>query len=132
MAIIYTYPIKAKPVIQDLVVITDSEDRNFTKQSTLEAILELIDCSKLESDCGFCTTSISNVTLPGGTIISASNCGDGIEFTSSGGTVAISNPSGNVINLEAVGGGGGGRLPLLWFVFIFYIWIGSAPTAHAK
>lgn len=108
MAIIYTYPIKAKPVIQDLVVITDSEDRNFTKQSTLEAILELIDCSKLESDCGFCTTSISNVTLPGGTIISASDCGDGIEFTSSGGTVAISNPSGNVINLEAVGGGGGG------------------------
>ena len=108
MAIIYTYPIKTNPVIQDLVVITDSENKNFTKQTSLQAILELIDCSKLESDCGFCTTSISNVTLPGGTIISASDCGDGIEFTSSGGTVAISSPGGNVINLEAVGGGGGG------------------------
>ena len=108
MAIIYTYPIKTNPVIQDLVVITDSQNKNFTKQTSLQAILELIDCSKLENDCGFCTTSISNVTLPGGTIISASDCGDGIEFTSSGGTVAISNPGGNVINLEAVGGGGGG------------------------
>jgi len=159
MAIIYTYPIKTNPVVGDLVVITDSQDKNFTKQTNIGAILDLLDCAKVESDCGFCTTSLTKVNVPSGSAVEALDCGtemsltssdgsilingaggnvidlvgtggcsdvfkeislpgpvtltasgcdDGFKFTSTGGTIAISNPVGNSINLEAVGGGGGG------------------------
>jgi len=42
MAIIYTYPKKADPVLGDLVVISDSEEQNKTKQSSLSGIKTLI------------------------------------------------------------------------------------------
>ena len=159
MAIIYTYPIKTNPVVGDLVVITDSQDKNFTKQTNIGAILDLLDCAKVESKCGFCTTSLTKVNVPSGSAVEALDCGtemsltssdgsilingaggnvidlvgtggcsdvfkeislpgpvtltasgcdDGFKFASAGGTIAISNPVGNSINLEAVGGGGGG------------------------
>lgn len=43
MAIIYTYPKKASPVLGDLVVISDSQEQNKTKQSSLSGIKTLID-----------------------------------------------------------------------------------------
>ena len=42
MAIIYTYPLKQKPVPADLVVITDSQDRNYTKQCSIQSIIDII------------------------------------------------------------------------------------------
>ena len=42
MAIIYTYPKKASPVLGDLVVISDSQEHNKTKQSSLSGIKTLI------------------------------------------------------------------------------------------
>jgi hypothetical protein len=42
MAIIYTYPKKASPVLGDLVVISDSQEQNKTKQSSLSGIKTLI------------------------------------------------------------------------------------------
>ena len=38
MAIIYTYPVKTTPVDADLVLISDSEDSNNTKQVTVSSI----------------------------------------------------------------------------------------------
>lgn len=43
MAIIYTYPKKANPVLGDLVVISDSQEQNKTKQSSLLGIKTIID-----------------------------------------------------------------------------------------
>lgn len=43
MAIIYTYPKKDSPVLGDLVVISDSQEQNKTKQSSLSGIKTLID-----------------------------------------------------------------------------------------
>lgn len=89
MAIIYTYPIKTNPVVGDLVVITDSQDKNFTKQTNIGAILDLLDCAKVESKCGFCTTSLSAINSPAGTAVVADDCGDSITFTSSDASVTI-------------------------------------------
>lgn len=86
MAIIYTYPLKYKPVAADLVVITDSEDRNFTKQCSIQSIIELFDCDK----CTFCTTSISKINTPSGTPVESITCGEEINFTSSDASVSIS------------------------------------------
>ena len=41
MAIIYTYPVKTTPVDADLVLISDSEDSNNTKQVTISSIKAL-------------------------------------------------------------------------------------------
>ena len=86
MAIIYTYPIKQKPVAADLVVITDSEDKNFTKQCSIQSIIELFDCDL----CTFCTTSISKINTPSGTPVESITCGEEINFTSSDASVSIS------------------------------------------
>ncbi len=85
MAIIYTYPIKQKPVAADLVVITDSEDKNFTKQCSIQSIIELFDCDL----CTFCTTSISKITTPSGDALESITCGEEISFTSSDTSVSI-------------------------------------------
>ena len=106
MAIIYTYPIKTNPVLGDLVVITDSKDKNFTKQTNIGAILDLIDCSKLESDCGFCTTSISQVNSPAGTPVLADDCGSSLNLTSSDASVTITGDAlTNTIDFKSSGVG---------------------------
>ncbi len=43
MAIIYTYPTKATPNTNDLILISDSEDSNKTKQITISGIKDTID-----------------------------------------------------------------------------------------
>ena len=45
MAIIYTYPI-VTPELRDLVVITDASDKNFTKQASIQDIIDLFDPQK--------------------------------------------------------------------------------------
>ena len=103
MAIIYTYPI-VTPELRDLVVITDASDKNFTKQASVQAIIDLFDCSK----CSFCTTSISKINTPSGGPIEALHCDSEINFTSSDGSVTIAGDAvSNTIDLKAVGGGGG-------------------------
>ena len=42
MAIIYTYPLKATPIMEDSVVITDTEDKNKTKITSLKSLAAII------------------------------------------------------------------------------------------
>ena len=42
MAIIYTYPLKATPIMEDSVVITDTEDKNKTKITSLNSLAAII------------------------------------------------------------------------------------------
>ena len=44
MAIIYTYPVKLKPVKEDLIVLTDSQggQGNKTKSATLESLSKAV------------------------------------------------------------------------------------------
>ena len=103
MAIIYTYPIKQKPVAADLVVITDSEDKNFTKQCSIQSIIELFDCDL----CTFCTTSISKIATPSGEAVESITCGEEISFTSSDASVSIiGNNATKTIDFKAGGSDG--------------------------
>ena len=103
MAIIYTYPI-VTPELRDLVVITDASDKNFTKQASIQDIIDLFDCSK----CSFCTTSISKINTPAGGPIEALHCDSELNFTSSDASVTITGDAvTKTIDLKAIGGGGG-------------------------
>ena len=67
------------------MVITDSEDKNFTKQCSIQSIIELFDCDL----CTFCTTSISKIATPSGEAVESITCGEEISFTSSDASVSI-------------------------------------------
>jgi hypothetical protein len=81
MAIIYTYPTKATPANDDLILISDSADSNKTKQ-------------------------IKVSSLPGGSAagVSSFNTLTG-AVTITGGTNVTLNPVGNNIEINAAGGG---------------------------
>tara|TARA_R110002020_G_scaffold27115_5_gene87329 strand:+ start:651 stop:3665 length:3015 start_codon:yes stop_codon:yes gene_type:complete len=106
MAIIYTYPI-VTPELRDLVVITDASDKNFTKQASIQDIIDLFyfDCSK----CDYCTTSINKIIPSVGEIVESTDCDTGINFTSSDASVTITgNNTTKTIDFKGAGGGGGG------------------------
>ena len=108
MAIIYTYPLKYKPVAADLVVITDSENRNYTKQASVQSIIDLFDCTK----CDICSSTISTITSPAGDTITALACDTKINFTSSDASVSITGDAvTDTIDFKASGGGGGSCPP---------------------
>ncbi len=90
MAVIYTYPIKAVPEGDDLILISDSKDK-FTKQ---------IKVSSISGGSGGdgCVNAISGIQTPAGTY-SASLCAT-TSFTSTGGSVSISGTAAGV-NFEA-------------------------------
>ena len=75
MAIIYTYPIKSNPASSnDLIIISDSEDKNFTKQ---------IKVSQLPGGSGSGVTSVTNVD---GSLIASPTTGNVIVSSASSGT----------------------------------------------
>ncbi len=103
MAIIYTYPI-VTPELRDLVVITDASDKNFTKQASIQEIIDLFyfDCSK----CDYCTTSITKITPSAGDVVEAIECDTGVNFTSSDASVTITgNNTTKTIDFKASGSG---------------------------
>jgi len=84
MAIIYTYPIKATPILADTVIITDTESEdpeNRTKQTSIASIKNTINVvdsfNSLKGD----------VTITGGTNITLTPSSNNIEINSTGGTV---------------------------------------------
>ena len=112
MAIIYTYPTKATPNDNDLILISDSEDSNKTKQvkistlpggsgsgvSSVTAVLPL-------ASTGGGTPAISLTGLTGfgttGQVIKVNSNADGLEWGTDGGSV----PDGNIYEVQYNGNG---------------------------
>jgi len=112
MAIIYTYPVKATPNDNDLILISDSEDSNNTKQvkistlpggsgsgvSSVTAVLPL-------ASTGGSTPAISLTGLTGfgttGQVIKVNSNADGLEWGTAGGGAA---PQGNDNNVQLKSG----------------------------
>jgi hypothetical protein len=112
MAIIYTYPTKATPNDNDLILISDSEDSNKTKQvkistlpggsgsgvSSVTAVLPL-------ASTGGGTPAISLTGLTGfgttGQVIKVNSNADGLEWGADGGSV----PAGNIYEVQYNGNG---------------------------
>ncbi len=113
MAIIYTYPIKTTPSDNDLILISDSEDSNKTKQvkistlpggsgsgvSSVTAVLPL-------ASTGGGTPAISLTGLTGfgttGQVIKVNSSEDGLEWGTAGGSA----PQGNDNNVQLKSGTG--------------------------
>lgn len=84
MAIIYTYPKLNNPQGNELVVVSDVNNKNSTRLITLQSIASLI-----PSGGDGCSNAISGIQTPVGTY-NANLCTT-TSFTSSGGSVSISN-----------------------------------------
>jgi len=80
MAIIYTYPVKATPANDDLILISDSADSNKTKQ---------IKVSSLPGGSSAGVSSLNTltgaVTITGGTNVTLTTVGNNIEINAAGG-----------------------------------------------
>jgi len=127
MAIIYTYPVKATPNDNDLILISDSEDSNKTKQvkistlpggsgsgvSSVTAVLPL-------ASTGGGTPAISLTGLTGfgaaGQVIKVNSGADGLEWGAAGVTQIIAGTNVTIDPVSGVGSvtinasGGGGSL----------------------
>jgi hypothetical protein len=80
MAIIYTYPTKATPALEDLILISDISAKKLTKNATIASLKETINVvDSLNSLTG-------DVTITGGTNITLNPSGNNIEINSSGGS----------------------------------------------
>ena len=80
MAIIYTYPTKATPALEDLILISDISAKKLTKNATIASLKETINVvDSFNSLTG-------NVTITGGTNITLNTSGNNIEINSSGGS----------------------------------------------
>ena len=101
MAIIYTYPVKTVPSLQDSIVITDEADNKKTKITGIGAIIALITGD-------FCTTSMSQIDPDVGDTVTAVDCATAIRFTSSDASVTITgNDVAKIIDFTTAGGSGG-------------------------
>ena len=94
MPIIYTYPKLLNPIGNELVVITDVNDKKFTKQITIAQIAGLLPGG---DGCGTAITEI--VDNLGASLYTAPACSP-MEIVSSDGTVSITS-TGSGINLSA-------------------------------
>ena len=106
MAIIYTYPTKATPVNNDLILISDSEDNNKTKQVTVSSVKALT--AGVTKIIAGTNIGISPVTGVGDVTINSSSTDTTIETKNSGSSVA--NPTTSLdfaTALTAVGAPGG-------------------------
>ena len=117
MAIIYTYPVKATPNDNDLILISDSEDSNKTKQvkistlpggsgsgvSSVTAVLPL-------ASTGGSTPAVSLTGLTGfgtaGQVIKVNSGADGLEWGTVGGSTSPDTPT-NSVQFNNAGAFGG-------------------------
>ena len=77
MAIIYTYPRVINPDGTELIVVSETKNKNATRIMYVQDIWDHFDCSH----CDFCTTSISEITSPFGDTVTALACDSVINFT---------------------------------------------------
>lgn len=101
MAIIYTYPTKATPANDDLILISDSADSNKTKQVKVSSLP-----GGSSSGVSSFNTLTGAVTITGGTNVTLSTVGNNIEINaaSGGGTPATPTNSVQFNNAGAFGG----------------------------
>jgi len=96
MAIIYTYPRLANPQGNELIVVSDVNNKNATRLVTIDSIASLVPSSGGDG----CSTSISTLITPNGTL-NVSSCDAPVKLTSADGSVDISAPGANNINIQA-------------------------------
>jgi hypothetical protein len=101
MAIIYTYPTKAIPANDDLILISDSADSEKTKQIKVSSLP-----GGSSSGVSALNTLTGAVTITGGTNVTLNTVGSNIEInaTSGGGTPATPTNSVQFNNASAFGG----------------------------
>ena len=92
MAIIYTYPVKASPAADDLILISDSADSNKTKQ------IKVSDLPSSGAGITLTTTGTSGVATLTGSVLNIPN------YTTTGGTPATPLNSVQFNNASAFGG----------------------------
>jgi len=85
MAIIYTYPVKATPANDDLILISDSADSNKTKQIKVSTLP-----GGSASGVSSFNTLTGAVTITGGTNVTLNTVGNNIEINAAGGSSGIS------------------------------------------
>ena len=90
MAVIYTFPTKGTPVLADLVLISDSQDGQATKNATISSIKDTIDV--VDSITAGSGISVSNPTgniAIGNTGVLSLIAGSNISLSGSTGTITI-------------------------------------------
>jgi len=100
MAIIYTYPPVTDPDGTELIVVSETKNKNSTRLITLAGICEFCDEST------GCDHSFKYIQTSSLTPAEAVGCDQTLELTSSDATVTITNV-GNTIDFVSAGGGGG-------------------------
>ena len=104
MAIIYTYPPVTDPDGTELIVVSETKNKNSTRLITLAGICEFCDEST------GCDHSFKYIQTSSLTPAEAIGCDQTLELISSDATVTITNV-GNTIDFKTAGGGGGGCPP---------------------
>ena len=85
MPIIYTYPVKASPAADDLILISDSADSNKTKQVKVSAL------PSSGAGITLTTTGTSGVATLTGSVLNIPN------YTTTGGTLSVQDSGGTVV-----------------------------------
>ena len=104
MAIIYTYPTKATLALADLVIISDSEDANKTKQATMTSIKDVIDVV----DSLTATLPLLSSSVTGSPDLSIS----GVSGYGTAGQVMRMNAGATALEWATVSGGSGDGLTI--------------------
>jgi len=105
MAIIYTYPPVKDPDGTELIVVSETKNKNSTRLITLAGICEFCD----ETSCDH---SFRYIQTSSPTPAEAVGCNDGLILTSSDASVTITN-TGNTIDFKA---GSGGSCPTSYVI----------------
>ena len=102
MAIIYTYPRVINPDGTELIVVSETKNKNATRIMAVQDIWDHFDCSH----CDFCTTSISKLVPSLGDSISATGCDYTVNLISSDGSISITgNALTDTIDFTSASGG---------------------------
>ena len=96
MAIIYTYPPVTDPDGTELIVVSETKNKNSTRLISLAGICDFCD----ETSCDH---SFRYVTTSSGIPAEAVGCNDGLELISSDATIDITN-TGNIIDFKGASG----------------------------
>ena len=97
MAIIYTYPKLQNPQGNELIVVSDVNNKNATRLITIADIASLVPSGG--GGGGGCATAINRINTSNGEYI-ATGCNP-VEFSSSDNTIAISAASNGIVNFSA-------------------------------
>tara|TARA_B100000900_G_scaffold30256_1_gene23001 strand:+ start:1632 stop:3113 length:1482 start_codon:yes stop_codon:yes gene_type:complete len=97
MAIIYTYPIKTAADAGDLVLISDSKDKNKTKNTSISSIKDVIDVvDSISAGPGISVSNPTGDVTVGNTGVLSLTAGSNISLSGSTGNITISTSASNV------------------------------------